>query len=110
MSLETKAKISQSKIGTKPWNKGKIGLQKAWNKGKSADWIKGNRNPNWKGGISKSNNLLRGSFEYLFVNWGQCCKGTNSTYEVRVGRAEKITIRFWQHPLTTEIRCSGFLF
>ncbi len=30
-------------------------------------------------------------FYYLFVNWGQCCKGTNSTYEVRVGRSEKIT-------------------
>jgi beta-glucanase (GH16 family) len=30
-------------------------------------------------------------FYYLFVNWGQCCKGTNSTYEVRVGRAENIT-------------------
>jgi arabinan endo-1,5-alpha-L-arabinosidase len=30
-------------------------------------------------------------FYYLFVNWGECCKGTNSTYEVRVGRAEKIT-------------------
>ena len=30
-------------------------------------------------------------FYYLFVNWGQCCQGTNSTYQVRVGRAEKIT-------------------
>lgn len=31
------------------------------------------------------------NFYYLFVNWGECCKGTNSTYEVRVGRAEKVT-------------------
>ena len=30
-------------------------------------------------------------FYYLFVNWGQCCKGTNSTYEVRVGRASQVT-------------------
>ena len=30
-------------------------------------------------------------FYYLFVNWGECCQGTNSTYEVRVGRAETIT-------------------
>jgi arabinan endo-1,5-alpha-L-arabinosidase len=30
-------------------------------------------------------------FYYLFVNWGQCCRGTNSTYEVRVGRAKKVT-------------------
>lgn len=30
-------------------------------------------------------------FYYLFVNWGQCCRGTNSTYEIRLGRSEKIT-------------------
>ena len=28
---------------------------------------------------------------YLFVNWGTCCKGTNSTYNIRVGRSDKIT-------------------
>ncbi|MFO1486944.1 MAG: arabinan endo-1,5-alpha-L-arabinosidase [Verrucomicrobiota bacterium] len=31
------------------------------------------------------------NFYYLFVNWGQCCRGTNSTYEVRIGRAGKVT-------------------
>jgi arabinan endo-1,5-alpha-L-arabinosidase len=30
-------------------------------------------------------------FNYLFVNWGLCCRGTNSTYEIRVGRSKKIT-------------------
>ena len=30
-------------------------------------------------------------YYYLFVNWGLCCRGTNSTYEIRVGRSEKIT-------------------
>jgi arabinan endo-1,5-alpha-L-arabinosidase len=30
-------------------------------------------------------------FYYLFVNWGQCCRGTNSTYEIRVGRSKKMT-------------------
>jgi len=28
---------------------------------------------------------------YLFVNWGQCCRGTNSTYEIRMGRSRAVT-------------------
>jgi arabinan endo-1,5-alpha-L-arabinosidase len=28
---------------------------------------------------------------YLFVNWGLCCRGVNSTYHMRVGRADKVT-------------------
>jgi arabinan endo-1,5-alpha-L-arabinosidase len=28
---------------------------------------------------------------YLFVNWGACCRGTNSTYNIRVGRSDRIT-------------------
>ena len=28
---------------------------------------------------------------FLFVNWGVCCRGTNSTYEIRVGRSGKIS-------------------
>ena len=28
---------------------------------------------------------------YLFVNWGTCCRGVNSTYEMRVGRSREIT-------------------
>ena len=27
---------------------------------------------------------------FLFVNWGSCCKGVNSTYEIRVGRSENV--------------------
>jgi arabinan endo-1,5-alpha-L-arabinosidase len=33
----------------------------------------------------------RGTNYFLFLNWGQCCKGTNSTYEIRVGRSDKVT-------------------
>ena len=32
-----------------------------------------------------------GRHYYLFVNWGYCCRGADSTYEIRVGRSETIT-------------------
>lgn len=32
-----------------------------------------------------------GHYYFLFLNWGSCCKGTNSTYNIRVGRSEQIT-------------------
>jgi arabinan endo-1,5-alpha-L-arabinosidase len=28
---------------------------------------------------------------YLFVNWGRCCRGVDSTYNIRIGRSEEIT-------------------
>jgi len=28
---------------------------------------------------------------YLFVNWGLCCRGVNSTYNIRIGRSADIT-------------------
>jgi arabinan endo-1,5-alpha-L-arabinosidase len=28
---------------------------------------------------------------YLFLNWGMCCRGKNSNYNIRVGRSTKIT-------------------
>ncbi|WP_252852148.1 arabinan endo-1,5-alpha-L-arabinosidase [Aeoliella straminimaris] len=30
-------------------------------------------------------------YYYLFLNWGICCRGTRSTYNIRVGRSKKIT-------------------
>jgi arabinan endo-1,5-alpha-L-arabinosidase len=33
----------------------------------------------------------RDGYFYLFVNWGKCCRGVNSTYEIRMGRSRLIT-------------------
>jgi arabinan endo-1,5-alpha-L-arabinosidase len=32
-----------------------------------------------------------GAYYYLFVNWGVCCRGVNSTYNIRIGRSRKVT-------------------
>jgi arabinan endo-1,5-alpha-L-arabinosidase len=31
------------------------------------------------------------AYYYLFVNWGSCCQGPKSTYNIRVGRSKSIT-------------------
>ncbi|MBI4604139.1 MAG: arabinan endo-1,5-alpha-L-arabinosidase [Planctomycetes bacterium] len=33
----------------------------------------------------------RGGHYYLFLNWGRCCRGVQSTYNIRVGRSRAIT-------------------
>ena len=32
-----------------------------------------------------------GNYYYLFANWGTCCAGVNSTYNIRMGRSTNIT-------------------
>ena len=45
----------------------------------------------WKDAIEASCVLQRGIYYYLFVDWGSCCSGVNSTYNLRVGRSTSIT-------------------
>jgi len=45
----------------------------------------------WNGSIEASCIYRHGGYYYLFVNWGSCCSGVNSTYQVRVGRSAAIT-------------------
>jgi arabinan endo-1,5-alpha-L-arabinosidase len=45
----------------------------------------------WHESIEAPALLKRGGYYYLFVNWGLCCRGVDSTYEMRVGRSKKIT-------------------
>jgi hypothetical protein len=41
--------------------------------------------------IEASYLYYHGNYYYLFVNWGSCCDGIDSTYNIRVGRSAGIT-------------------
>lgn len=45
----------------------------------------------WHEQIEAAGLVREGGWYYLFVNWGQCCRGVNSTYEIRVGRSRAVT-------------------
>ena len=45
----------------------------------------------WHSSIEAAALFRHDAFYYLFVNWGECCRGTNSTYNIRVGRSPAIT-------------------
>jgi len=45
----------------------------------------------WNESIEAPALLKHGGYYYLFVNWGLCCRGLASTYEIRIGRSRKIT-------------------
>jgi arabinan endo-1,5-alpha-L-arabinosidase len=42
-------------------------------------------------GIEASYLYKHGGYYYLFLNWGDCCRGVESTYNIRVGRSKAIT-------------------
>lgn len=43
--------------------------------------------PNAGGAVEASTVYKYGSYYYLFTSWDACCKGTSSTYNIRVGRS-----------------------
>ncbi len=45
----------------------------------------------WNESIEAPAILRHGGFYHLFVNWGFCCRGVKSTYEIRTGRSRSIT-------------------
>lgn len=45
----------------------------------------------WHDSIEAAAILDRHGYYYLFLNWGKCCRGLESTYEIRVGRSREIT-------------------
>lgn len=70
-SLEIRAKISKSKKGCKPWNKGKkytdeqyYKIFKCGGSQKKSQKMMGNKHPNWKGGITTLSKRIRKQLEY----------------------------------------------
>lgn len=45
----------------------------------------------WNTSIEAACLWSHGGWYYLFVNWGRCCAGVNSTYNIRVGRSRAVT-------------------
>lgn len=51
-----------------------------------------------------------GSYYYLFVNWGACCAGMNSTYNIRVGRSTTVTGPYLDRNNVNMVSSGGTLF
>src|SRR3990167_4958222 len=70
--------------GHVPWNLGKSLPYTVWNKGKPYFQLKGENNPNWKGGITPINRAIRTSLEYklwrsaIFERDNYTCQNCNT--------------------------------
>jgi arabinan endo-1,5-alpha-L-arabinosidase len=51
-----------------------------------------------------------GKYYYLFVNWGSCCRGPRSTYNIRIGRSEAVTGPYLDKAAVDMLRGGGSLF
>jgi len=51
-----------------------------------------------------------GNYYYLFVNWGTCCDGIDSTYNIRVGRSANITGPYFDQNGISMLTGGGKLF
>lgn len=63
LTEEHKLKLSKSHMGKAPVNKGTKGVMKAWNKGIKYTAVSGEKNSNWKGGVTPENKKIRSSLE-----------------------------------------------
>jgi arabinan endo-1,5-alpha-L-arabinosidase len=52
----------------------------------------------------------RDGYYYLFVNWGQCCMGVNSTYNIRMGRSASVNGPFLDRNGVNMVNGGGSLF
>jgi arabinan endo-1,5-alpha-L-arabinosidase len=49
------------------------------------------RTPELPGAIEAPAIILKNGYYYLFVSFDLCCRGVNSTYNIRVGRSRRVT-------------------
>ena len=49
-------------------------------------------------------------YYYLFVNWGSCCQGPKSTYNIRIGRSKTITGPYVDKAGTNMLQRGGSIF
>jgi autotransporter-associated beta strand protein len=64
----------------------------------------------WGSSIEGSALIKHGSYYYLFVNYGSCCSGVNSTYNIRVGRSTSPTGPFLDENSVNMVNGGGTLF
>lgn len=60
--------------------------------------------------IEASYLFRRGNYYYLFCNWGSCCDGVDSTYNIRVGRSASITGPYLDKNGVSMVNGGGTLF
>jgi arabinan endo-1,5-alpha-L-arabinosidase len=51
-----------------------------------------------------------GDYYYLFVNWGSCCQGPKSTYNIRIGRSKSVTGPYLDKAGVDMLHSGGSLF
>jgi arabinan endo-1,5-alpha-L-arabinosidase len=49
-------------------------------------------------------------YYYLFVNWGSCCRGLRSTYNIRIGRSKSVTGPYLDKAGVDMLQSGGTLF
>jgi arabinan endo-1,5-alpha-L-arabinosidase len=64
----------------------------------------------WHNTIEAPYLYRHGEHYYLFVNWGLCARGTNSTYNIRVGRSSRITGPYLDQSGVDLLKDGGTLF
>lgn len=60
--------------------------------------------------IEASQLYHHGQWYYLFLNWGYCCRGVHSTYNIRIGRSRRITGPYRDRRGRRMLRGGGSLF